>query len=217
MKLRNWLAATLIAVLSCSASAGLLTQTESFGTQGSTEDLAFGLGVLDHTLTIDAFDSTLGTLNKVLVTVKGQIDSEGSVTNQSDALGYAEVSLNLRDAWAVNGRSFTTGELYSASSGGYTLATGDTFNYKYSSGEYSYIMELDPALLVGDMVFNYTATLATYFGNATNSGTSTFLNRSSTATWGEVNVAYTYSTVPEPSMWILVAVAFLVLLRNKHV
>ncbi|MCP4985085.1 MAG: choice-of-anchor E domain-containing protein [Colwellia sp.] len=211
------LAAILLLCVS-TAQAGIITQVESFGTQGASENSSFGLGKLNHDLTLDAFDSTLGTLDKVVVTFKGQIDSVGSVTNNSSDTALSEVRLVLLGAWGVNDHEFDSGKLYSTGSN--TIKAGETFNYSYSSGERLHTIEMDPTLFMNDVTFKYKARLSAQSWNMTNSGTAAFINRSSTATWGEINAQYHYTPVPEPISLILLAVAFLVLLRlgsNKHV
>ncbi len=211
------LAAILLLCVS-TAQAGIITQVESFGTQGASEDSSFGLGKLNHNLTLDAFDSTLGTLDKVVVTFKGQIDSVGSVINNSNETALSEVKLILLGAWGVNGHEFDSGRLHGTGSN--TIKAGKTFNYSYSSGERLHKIEMDPTLFMNDVTFKYKARLYTQFFNMTKSGMTGFINQSSTATWGEVSAQYHYTSVPEPISLILLAVAFLVLLRlgsNKHV
>ncbi len=212
--------AAILLLCASTAQAGVITQTKSFGTQGACGGTEFGLGKLNHTVTLDAFDSTLGTLDKVTVTLKGQIDSTGSVTNKSDGSAYAKINLNLMDSWDVNGHEFASGELYSNETKGYSIKSGGTFEYGYSSGEQLYALDMNPALFMNSIAFTYTARLYTQFTNITESGTSKFINKSSTATWGEVDAQYHYTPVPEPSSFILLTMAYLLLLRvasNRHI
>ncbi|MCP4059135.1 MAG: choice-of-anchor E domain-containing protein [Pseudoalteromonas sp.] len=212
--------AAILLICASTAQAGVITQTKSFGTQGATKDADFGLGRLAHTVTLDAFDSKLGTLNKVVVTLKGQIDSAGSVTNESESVSYSKVSLNLMGSWGVNEYAFDCGELYSTNTGGYTIESGGTFEYNYSSGEQIYTLDMDPELFTDDVHFKYYARLYTQFINITKSGSSRFINQNSTATWGEVTAKYFYTPVPAPATWFMLAgVAFLLLrvASNRHI
>ncbi|MCP4059133.1 MAG: hypothetical protein GY738_17830, partial [Pseudoalteromonas sp.] len=71
-----------------------------------------------------------------------------------------------------------------------------------------------------DVHFDYYARLYTQFINITESGSSTFINQNSTATWGEVTAKYFYTPVPAPVTWFMLAgVAFLLLrvASNRHV
>ncbi len=203
----------------------LISQTKSFGIQGSSYPTSFGLGTLNHTITLDPFDFSLGRLTKIFVTMKGQINSKGYTINKSEDKAHSAVSIQLTEDWAVNGRTFATGELFADSTNGHTLGTGERFNYNYSSGEYSSFARFDPERdFQTSKSFTFTAKLATYFANTAESGITMFENHSIAATWGEVRADFFYipkrTPVPEPTTWLMLAgVAFLLLrvASNKHI
>ncbi len=202
--MKTLLMAVLLTVSIPQANAELITewQSHSFGTLDSYVGNQFGWEGLNQTLTIDAFDPYKGHLHSVAVTIRGQINGNGSVTNESDCEAYASVQLNLLDTWSVNDHDFAkAGILYQADTGGHSLAAGDKWDYSYSSGQVLHSLNMSPELFLENVDFNYSANVSTQFYNAANSGTSTFINRSSLASWGEVSVGYTYIAVPTP--WTL--------------
>ena len=77
--MKKVLSAAALLFASTSSFAGMVTESGTFGTQGSTTDIA--LGVLNQTISIAGFNSALGTLTNVAITVYGQLNTAGSVTN----------------------------------------------------------------------------------------------------------------------------------------
>jgi hypothetical protein len=219
--MKNLIIAGLLLV-SANATASVITQEVSFGTQGSHVDVA--IGALDETLFVDSFDTSLGNLTAVNITVASQMDSIGSSQNQSEADGRAEVGITLFQDWKVTtsaaedyifkGASFTP---YLGDSSSpvdtYTLITGtdnDTFNYNLSSGElHTTLTNVDiEAFKTGeDIGFNFSGFVQTTITNSVESGTGYFLNSFQTGSWGQVEVEYVYTSkaevvsreVPEPA------------------
>ncbi|MCP4059910.1 MAG: choice-of-anchor E domain-containing protein [Pseudoalteromonas sp.] len=233
------LAAILLLCVS-TAQAGIITQTKSFGTQGVALDSKYGLGSVLEVLKVDEFDSTLGTLERMTVTIKSQIDAKGSITNKSDTAGYGSVALKLTNLWNLNGYDFITRDwfanlpwyykhgyyervLFSADSGGYSIDPDEVFEYEYSSGELVFHLDLGKGVTASDPtagIFRFEADMCTVFINETSGGSSAFINQGDASMWGEITTQYHYTPVPEPTTWFMLAgVAFLLLrvASNRHV
>ncbi len=212
--MKKVLSAAALLLASTSAFAGVVTTSDSFGTQG--DPLNVSIGSLDQTLSIAGFDQSLGTLTNVAVTVFGQIDSEGHATYIGAATGRGAVELLMFSDWQVNtgaADDYTfaiagmTASPYlqdeSAPTGTYNLSNGQTFNFDMTSGELSsQLTNVDlSAFNQGTAVdFNFNTTTFSGFKNQASSGTSDFNTSISTGSWGKVEVTYTYdaAVVPTP-------------------
>jgi hypothetical protein len=210
MKMKNTLIGATLLLASSSAFAGLITETASFGTQGSSTDVP--LGTLSSVISINSFDNLLGTLTGVEVTVFGQIDSVGSSVNTALANGRAEVVMQMQEAWQVTtaaannyvfaGPSFNYLSDESSVSG-FDMAPGSTFNFALSSGELrSSLNGVNIAAFnTGSAVdFNFMGLPATFLSNGLESGTGDFVNNVATGSWGKVEVNYTYTAAPTTSV-----------------
>ena len=218
---------------STKAFAGIIYLEDSFGTQGSSNHI--DVGTLDKTLTISSFDTTLGTLTNVSITVFGQMDSQGFSTNQSLADGRADIGISIFQDWKV---STTVASDYifrsandpnpflSASSaplGSFNLVSGtlnDTFSYDLSSGEISAsLTNIDLLAFTQDseIDFNFTGFAQTVITNNVDSGTGLFSNSFQTGSWGKVAVSYTYDPmpVPEPGTSAIFALG-LICIATRH-
>ncbi len=197
------------------AQAGTIVETGSFGTQGSSTDVP--VGVLNQTITIAGFDSSLGTLTDVGIEVFAQLDSSGFATNKSEATGRAEVEIRIFQDWQVmtdsaddylfHGAS-TTPFLSEESSpvDTYTLVKDRPWDFTASSGELSgTLTNVTLADFIDTSVdFLYSAEAFTNITTEVESGTGTFETSFSTGSWGMVRVTYTYDeqtppAVPEPA------------------
>ena len=209
--MKKVLSAAALLLASTSSFAGVVTESGTFGTQGSTTDIA--LGVLSQTISIAGFNNTLGTLTNVAITVYGQLNTAGVVTNESAANGRSEIGILIADDWMVStsaaddytfaARSFDALLSDQSSASGFDLTTGDTFNFDLSTDELSASLTgIDFSLFTtGSAVdFNFTGEALTNFKNTIESGTGEFNTVFSTASWGKVEVAYTYdaAVVPTP-------------------
>lgn len=218
---------------STNASAGIIYQEVSFGNQGSSNDVE--IGFLNEILSINAFDTTLGTLSGVDITVFGQMDSTGSSQNQSVANGRADIGISIFQDWKVSTnvandfvfRSALVNPFLSASSapvGTFDLITGttnDTFTYGLSSGELSASLtgvDLSAFTLGSDIDFNFTGFAQTVITNNVDSGTGFFRNSFQTGSWGKVAVSYTYAatSVPEPSTSAILALGLMGLASRRY-
>ncbi|BBB29672.1 choice-of-anchor E domain-containing protein [Neptunomonas japonica] len=224
-------AAAVLTLAASTASAALITETGSFGTQGSSTDVA--MGALNEKITIAGFDAALGNLTGVNVTVYGQLDSSGTSQNTSAANGRADVSINIFQDWKVSTAaaddhifqgfmlSYLTDE--SSTAGTFDLATNDTFSYGVSSGELSTSLTgVDlSAFSAGPVEFDFTGFAQTNINNSVDSGTGAFINSFATGSWGQVDVAYTYdaalppSTVPVPGTVALLGLGLLAMRARK--
>mgnify|MGYP003673638103 CR=1 FL=1 len=221
---------TSLLLASTNSFAGLVSQEVSFGNQGSTNDVE--IGFLNETLSINSFDTALGTLTGVGITVFGQMNSEGSSQNTSIANGRADVGISIFQDWKVSTsvaddfifRSSTeTNPFLSDSSalpGTFNLITNtvdDTFNYSLSSGEISSALtnvDFSAFTLGNDIEFNFSGFAQTIITNNVDSGTGFFRNSFQTGSWGKVAVNYTYepdatTAVPEPSTFAIFALGLM--------
>lgn len=205
---------------SLNAFAGIISQEVSFGQQGSTTDVP--IGSLNQVLSISAFDTTLGTLTDVNITVSAQMDNDGSSQNQSIADGRADIGIFVYQNWQVTtnvaidhvfrAASFGLPFLIDSSAplGTFNLVTGtssDTFTYNLSTGELNAVLQgvdISAFTLGNDIDFNFTGFVQTNITNNVDSGTGYFLNSFQTGSWGKVSVEYVYeeeglTPIPEPS------------------
>lgn len=202
---------------SSTAFAGIITETASFGTQGSSTDVA--IGNLVQTISINSFDNSANNLTGVSVRVFGQLDSAGSSTNQSAANGRADVAISLFQDWKVSTSSaddyifaaadFVNPYLTDQSSlpaNTFTMAGGDTYTYNISSGELSATLSsvnMNDFTTGSAVDFDFTGFATTAINNSVESGTGAFTNSFATGSWGKVEVTYTYdnvvTSVPEPT------------------
>jgi hypothetical protein len=234
------LAATMLLVAS-TANAGLITLSDSFGTQGATDDLALS-GNFSQILTIAQFDTMGGTrtLTNVLIAVESQIDLVGSSVNASpeNALGYASVGFSIFSPWHVeavgaanefifepNNSSIPLFEAASDLGGAQTLAVGDALEYDYSTNLRTGTMTgvSLAAFLAGDVDFDFSILAFTQFSNSNSSGSSVWTNTNNSGIYSRVDVTYTYTdalvTVSEPGPLALLGASILSLsmIRRKTI
>jgi hypothetical protein len=231
-------ATTALTLAASTASAALISETVSFGTQGSSADVS--IGTLNETLSVAGFNTALGTLTGVTVTVFGQLDSTGSSQNVSAADGRAEVAILIYNDWQVTTSSandhifqaadFSNAYLSDESSPAPTFdlkpgTADDTFTYALTSGELSQVLGgVNMAAFNGSSVdFNFTGFAQTEIQNEVASGTGFFTNSFATGSWGQVTVDYTYnavivpppSTVPVPGTLALLGLGLLAMRARK--
>lgn len=202
---------SLLAAFSFTSQAAIVTQSDSFGTQGSATDVS-ELSPLSQTLIINPFDSTLGQLVSVTLRVFGQINSLGSSTNNSEAAGRAEASIFLADDWTVS-TSVADDHIFasannvdalvsaqSSAAGVFTMLPGtasDTFNYDITTGELSFqLMNVDLSAFLGDnpIEFLFSTDARTNLNNQVDAGTGNFTNDFSTGAWGRILAEFEYTT-----------------------
>ncbi|MDX2367010.1 MAG: PEP-CTERM sorting domain-containing protein [Colwellia sp.] len=204
--MKKTLIGSALLLASSSAFAGLITETASFGTQGSSSDVT--LGTLNEVISINGFDTLLGTLTGVEVKVFGQINTDGTSINTTSVLGRASVVMQIQQAWQVT-TTAADDHVFAAPSfnylsdessvSGFTMAPGSTFSFALTSGELSSSLTgVDIAdFNTGSAVdFNFTGLPVTFLSNGLASGTGDFINNVSTGSWGKVEVEYTYTAAP---------------------
>jgi hypothetical protein len=211
MKTKTKTLLALITAFSFSAQAAVVTQEDSFGTQGSTTDVG-QLSPLSQMLTINPFDSSLGELVGVTLRVFGQINSMGSSTNNSSEAGRTEAAIFLAEDWMVSSSAADDGIFASANNvdalisaqsspaGTFTMIPGDasdTFEYDITTGELSFeLMNVDLSAFLGDnpIEFLFTTDARTTLFNQVEAGTGNFSNDFSTGAWGRIVAEFNYTT-----------------------
>lgn len=213
------LLATSLLVTTFNTSAAIIRQSDSFGTQGSSTDVVVA-GSFLQTLQIAGFDSSLGTLTNVTISIAAQLNSTGSSKNVSNADGRAEIDLTMFTPFEVNS-SATNGFVFvpasttpflsdeSAPNGTFDLipnTANDTFTYDLTTNQMNGSLtanSLSAFITSSNIDFDFTAFINTAFTNQVESGEGTFTNTFSTAAWGQVDVVYTYTegsvSVPAPA------------------
>lgn len=215
-------AATLL-LASSSAFAGIITQTGNFGTLGSNTDALIN-GTFSKTISLAGFDNTLGTLTGVNIFVEGQLTTGGYIQNKSTELARADYKVTIADDWKVStvaaddytfaptnfASPFLSGE---SSASGFTLNADERFDFYESSALFTQsLANVDLAAFTTGPVDFVFSTYALTNGQAfINSGVSQFEGQFSTATYGKVEVSYTFdavsNSIPEPSSVALLALA----------
>ena len=202
--MKKLLTAGALLVASSSAIAGTYTETGEFGVQGSVTTQAIGFG-LNETVTIAGFDTSLGNLTGVEISVYGQIDSAGQSTNTSGLTGQSQFNFLLTSDWAVSSvaGSYTfdnSGILFTETDTDH--AVGEVFDYgqvtAYQTGS---IVASDINTFLNDVEFIFNVNALSSFTNSTAGGSAVFQNVIDSASWGKVEVSYTYddivASVPE--------------------
>jgi hypothetical protein len=210
IKMKKTFIGAAFLLASSSAFAGLITETGTFGTQGSSTEVP--LGTLSEIISINGFDTQLGTLTGVDITVFGQIDTVGSSTNTATVNGRADVAMHIQTPWQVTtlaaddyvfqalAFNYLTDQ---SSASGFDMASGDTFNFSLTSGELSSALTgVNLAAFTTGLAvdFNFSGLPITALSNVLESGTGNFVNSVATASWGKVVVNYTYTENPTTSV-----------------
>lgn len=201
--MKTLLTAGALLLASSQAFAGVQTQVAEFGTQGSVVDQAIGFG-LSETVTINAFDTALGNLTGVDVTVFSQIDSAGQSTNTSNLDGQSQFSFFLTSDWNVTSAAGNyvfggPGVLFSAADTDHQV--GEVFDYgQVFDLQTGAIAVSDTSAFLSDVDFTFNVNALSTFQNTTAGGSAVFQNIIDSAAWGKVEVTYTYdvaASVPE--------------------
>jgi hypothetical protein len=187
------------ALLSSSAAfAGTYTTSADFGTQGSVIDLAIGFG-LNEVITVDGFDASLGNLTGVEINVFSQIDTAGHSTNNSSLDGQSQFTFLFTDDWTISSSvgSFTfrdQGVLFQEIDLNHEV--NEVFDYGHLTDyQVGSINTLDVNAFLSDVDFTFTLNALTSFSNSTVGGSAEFENVIDSASWGKVEVVYTYENV----------------------
>lgn len=218
-------AAAVLTFAASTASAAIITETASFGTQGSITDQAIGFGI-NETVTINAFDTALGNLTGVSINVFSQIDTEGQSTNTSGLNGQSQFRFNLDNDWtvssAVGNHTFNSaGNIFTETDLDHQI--GEVFNYgRLDIFKSSSFTSTDFAAFTSDVDFTFVIAATSSFINIANGGQALFTNQIDSAAWGQVEVAYTYdavtpptSTVPVPGTLALLGLGLLAMRARK--
>jgi len=196
--MKTLLTASALLLASSTAFAGTVTQVAEFGVQGSVTDQAIGFG-LNETLTIAAFDTSLGNLTGVSITASSQIDSAGESTNTSGLSGQSQFNFFLTSDWAVTS---SVGS-YTFSNAGVLFTETDTdhgVNEVFDFGQVTDfqqgdIVASDVSAFLSDVDFTFAVNALSSFSNTTSGGSAVFQNIIDSASWGQIEVTYTFDDV----------------------
>lgn len=196
--MKTLLTASALLLASSTAFAGTYTDTVSFGTQGSVTDQAIGFG-LNEVLTIAAFDTSLGNLTGVSITASSQIDSAGESTNTSGLAGQSQFNFQLTSDWAVTS---SVGDFTFSNSGVLftELDTDHGVNEVFDFGQVTDfqqgdIVVSDVSAFLSDVDFTFAVNALSSFTNITAGGSAVFQNIINSASWGQIEVTYTFDDV----------------------
>ncbi|WP_426358801.1 choice-of-anchor E domain-containing protein [Pseudocolwellia sp. HL-MZ19] len=200
--MKTFLTAGALLLASSQAFAGVIVETASYGVQGSTTDLAIGFG-LNETVTINPFDSSLGNLTGVSINVYSQIDTAGQSTNDSGQNGQSQFQFNLNGAWDV---SSTVGDYQFAGFGNVFTETdldhqaNEVFDYgQLTEFQAGTITVADFSAFTSAVDFTFAISASSSFTNIVPGGSAEFTNIIDSASWGQVEVTYTFDAAPDPS------------------
>ena len=211
--MKNLLTAGALLVASSQAFAGVVIETDSFGTQGSVTVVPFD--GLNETISIAPFNVALGTLTGVSVEVFGQIDSEGLSENASaGSLMRAAVELELEQDWLVTTAAAddyifaTDGTVLagdeSVADPARDIAFGEFWEFDITTGEFSgFLTNVNMAAFTtgSNVDFTFSGEGDTDFDNDFTVTRGRSFNEFETGSWGQVQVTYTFediaTSVPE--------------------
>lgn len=237
------IASLLLASTNTLASA--ITLFDSFGTQGSTNDVA--IASLNQTISLDASDilnDNQGTLTDIVVTIISQIDSEGRSRNVSIENGRAQATIDLTEDLQVSSNLFSNSIVLlsedadepiltsqSSEENVFTLlgtneseGRADTqFDYRISTNELRQeftLTDLSALSSITDNIFNFnfTTIATTRIDNDVASGTGEFVNSFQTGAFGSVELSFTFDDVEvsEPTTLAIFALGLLGLASRRY-
>jgi len=219
--MKTFISAAALLLASSSAFAGIISETDTFGTMGSNTD-ALIQGSDIETISLAGFDTNLGTLTGVTIAVEGQVTTGGFIQNNSTELARADFDVLVSQNWQVAtaaaddyifaNASFTPLLAGASSVSGYTLAGGDQFNFNTSTALFNInLTSVDLAAFTTGSAVDFIFSIgARTNGQAfIDSGVSEFEGVFSTAHYGKVTVTYSYddviTSVPEPTSLAILA------------
>ncbi|WP_076417296.1 PEP-CTERM sorting domain-containing protein [Colwellia sp. UCD-KL20] len=196
--MKTLLTAGALLLASSQAFAGMVTETASFGTQGDLTNQPIGFGI-NETVTINAFNTALGSLTGVSINVYSQIDTAGKSTNTSGLNGASQFKFNLDSDWTV---SSAVGN-YTFNGAGNIFTETDTDHQINEVFDYGHLdifktgafTSTDFSAFTSDVNFNFVINATSSFNNIANGGSALFTNQIDSSAWGKVEVTYTYDDV----------------------
>jgi len=230
--MKKLLLASLLLSTCTNAYAGLISFSDSFGTQGSAHDVT--VGKLDQTLSIKGFDTNLGQLDRIDMYLFGQLDTVAKITNNGIGNINANVKVAAEDGWRVESSVADTFffspahvPLQAFSSEIQTISAGNSFDFGHqSTGVISNILDtynMSQFITNDNINFNFLGDFSTTYRNHSSNGSDRISIEYDTATWGAIQVDYHYSSptnVPEPSLLAILMISFFywqIFLKNgKH-
>lgn len=202
----------VLAVFTAAASAQLtVKQSKSFEFNGST------FGQLNTTdLKFDSFDTKLGTLTGVEVTLNYNLTANGNYDRSSSNPQPTEIRAYGSVNAALVGTNFHVLRSMNENAG-WAMYQPDNVSFQAPGRQHpnSGNLDLNRFAQPGGVTFKVTEQGSGLYFDESIQSTDAFWLNESTRTVGTVEVTYTYNAVPEPGTMIAMGTGIFGLLRSK--
>lgn len=206
------LGAALFALIASAGAASAATLTYEYGSKTT-----FMVTEIDYANTLAKFDTSLGTLTGVTLTLYEAIESDLGITNTASNAQDVDVEFGSRFRWtsgdtAINTRITTrsvpnapgtTVDLISENQS-FTLAPGESTQLPTFYHALEHVIDMSPILesfhAEGGGTFSLRTTSQNRMTTSGGGGNLVFDHKTTAAVWAQVT--YTYVPIPEPSVMV---------------